>query len=191
MDLWGFISLFPSITKLPLGEHFFYIFTESQRQSLDRGTADICSSLSQGQKSLTQVLRTAQMCPDWKETLNCSLSPTETSLSCLSTCSMRTCTPYPSHPLSLSTLLHHVPTGHSESAFAPSQACGNDPLDAVCEVPHVPRREHSPEGTWGMVIIIAPLWRGHGYLAWRHSLFWRQLLPGCMCSPSRRRFCFT
>lgn len=178
----------------------FFSFSESHWQSLDLGTAYVCVSPSRDRLSLTQALRTAQMCPDQKEILACSLSPTdgewaaETCLCCLSTGRRRTCISSTSPILS-----HYQPSsagcpqgiGQAERVLSAPHKCVATTPELMSVRHHTLQGErHSPEGTWG-IVITAPLWRGHGCLAWCHHLPWRQLLPGCTCSPKHRLFCFT
>ena len=99
--------------------------------------------------------------------------------------------PPPPHPSSLPALLlcAHWACSKRAGAFSPHRRVATIPVMVSVKCHMFWGERHSPEGTGGMVIIITPLWRGRGYLAWCHHLLRRQLLPGCMCSPSCGLFC--
>lgn len=111
-----------------------------------------------------------------------------------SACGMRTCFLHPSP----SFLIIHPPLPCAHRACS-KPCCTFTPHRRVATIPEMmsvkchmfQEEKRSPEGTWGIVIIPVPLWRGHGYLAWSHHLLWRQLLPGRVCTRSRRLSCLT
>lgn len=200
LGLYGFISLFAHLT-VATGWAFFHSW-EHHRQSLARSWG--CRCTNEPQPSPAEPDPGQQNCPDEpRPQRNPGLTPCVLLASGWATGTRLVAFP----PVEWGyELLPPCPVlSHHPSFFAmclqgmPQAMLHFRPRRHVVTIPemmsvkcHVFQEErHSPEGTWGVVMITAPLWRDHGYLAWSHHLLWWQLLPGCMYTCDCRLFCFT